>query len=128
MPGPGMFPILCASGIMFCGALLLFETWNAMRKEKKAGVEDPDLEANIVNIGELKNLALFMGLGIFVLYGSDYLGLLSCLCLSIIAYIKIQGKDPLWKAAAIAVGATIFLYAVFVLFLKVPLPKGPFGF
>ncbi len=94
----------------------------------KEEAENLELEKNLFNLHEIRNLLIFLILGIFILLLSDYIGLLTCLCLSIIVYIKIQGKDPIWKAIFIGVAATIFLYIVFVWFLHVPVPEGPLGF
>lgn len=128
MPGAGMFPTLCAIAVAVCGGLLILEVLGSERKAKREGKHDPELQENLININELRNLLIFMVLGGLILVLSDYIGLLTCLCLSIIVYIKIQGKDPWWKAIAIGIGVTIFLYLVFAVFLRVPLPKGPFGF
>ena len=82
----------------------------------------------ILNLTELKNLLLFMLLGTGVLLLSDYLGLLTCLGLSVIAYLKIWGREKWIKSIVIGVCMVAFLYGVFVLFLHVPVPKGPLGF
>ena len=58
----------------------------------------------------------------------DYLGLLTCLGLSVIAYLKIWGREKWIKSIVIGVCMVAFLYGVFVLFLHVPVPKGPLGF
>lgn len=126
MPGPGMFPTLCAVAIVVCGLALILEFF--LKSGKKAGEKDPELEENVLNPHELRNLLILMIMGGLVLVLTEYLGLLTCLCLSIVAYIKIQGKDPWWRAIAIAIGTTVFLYFVFVMFLRVPVPKGPMGF
>ena len=127
-PGPGLFPVICAVGVMACGVLLLLEVYTRLRKEKHSGQENPEVEGNIINIKELRTVALFTLLGVLTLVLTEYIGLLTCLCLSMIAFIKIEGKDPLWKAALLGIGCTIFLWLVFVLFLKIPVPEGPLGF
>ncbi len=128
MPGAGMLPILCAIAVSVCGGLLILEILGAEQRARREGAGNPELEENILNVNELRNLLIFMVLGVLILVLADYIGLLTCLCLSVVAYIKIEGKDPWWKALAIGVGVTIFLYLVFAVFLRVPLPKGPFGF
>jgi len=128
MPGAGMFPTICAAAIIVCGALLLVESVRSLKKASGGEEPDPEREENIINTWELKNLLVFLLLGGMVLVLSEYIGMLTCLGLSIIIYIKVQGKDPLWKAVAVGAGAVVFLYLVFVTFLRVPLPKGPFGF
>ena len=128
MPGPGMFSILCAVAIVFCGALLCWETVAYAKKGKANSEVNEEQEKNLINVHELKNLLIFLILGVFILTLSNTLGLLTCLCVSMIAYMKIQGKEPWWKAVAVSVGCSIFLYSVFIVFLRVPVPKGPLGF
>ena len=127
-PGPGMFPVICAVATMACGVLLLLEVRSRIRKQQQTGVENPEVEGNVINIKELRTVALFTVLGVLTLVLTEYIGLLTCLCLSMFAYIKIEGKDPLWKAAVLSIGCTVFLWLVFVLFLNIPVPEGPLGF
>ena len=128
MPGPGMFPTLCAIAVVVCGGLLIMEVTTAEAKAKKKGEADAEAEENLINVGELHNLLAFLILGLMILFLSEYIGLLTCLFLSIVLYIKVQGKDSWVKAIVLGLGASVFLYLVFVTFLSVPLPKGPFGF
>ena len=119
--GPGFFPAIC-------GAMVLLEAARRIARAKTAQAEKEELETNILNLTELKNLLLFMLLGTGVLLLSDYLGLLTCLGLSVIAYLKIWGREKWIKSIVIGVCMVAFLYGVFVLFLHVPVPKGPLGF
>ena len=57
-PGPGMFPVICAVAVMICGALLLLEVRARIRKQQQTGKEDPDVEGNVINIKELRTVAL----------------------------------------------------------------------
>lgn len=126
--GPGFFPTICGIAITICGILILLELWLSTAKAKKSGAENEELSSNIFDIHELRNLLMFVVLGTFVLFLSKYLGLLLCLGLCVIAYLKVQGKEPWLKSIIIGVCMVIFLYLVFVLFLHVPVPKGPLGF
>ena len=121
--GPGFFPTICGMAIILCGILLLIEVlW------KKKTTSDDEKEDNIVNVQELKNLLLFVILGGMVLVLSDVLGLLTCLDICVVVYLKIQGKESWVKSIIIGLGMMAFLYVVFVLFLHVPVPKGVLGF
>ena len=126
--GPGFFPTICGIAIAICGAMVLLEAARRIARAKTAQAEKEELETNILNLTELKNLLLFMLLGTGVLLLSDYLGLLTCLGLSVIAYLKIWGREKWIKSIVIGVCMVGFLYRVFVLFLHVPVPKGPLGF
>lgn len=123
--GPGFFPVICGISITLCGVLLLVELWYSRHKHDAEGAED---HTNLYNIHELRNLFLFAALGAMVLLLSKYIGLLTCLGLCVILYLKIQGKESWLKSILMGVGMVAFLYAVFVLFLHVPVPKGPLGF
>ena len=127
MMGPGFFPTICGAAIIFCGILLFLEIAAQSRKAKTDETVKAEQETKILNPRELKNLLLFLFLGAFVLIVSDYLGLLICLFICVVAYLIIQGKEKWWKALIIGVGMTVVLYLIFVVFLKVPLPKGPLG-
>ena len=120
--GPGFFPTICGIAIAICGAMVLLEAARRIARAKTAQAEKEELETNILN------LLLFMLLGTGVLLLSDYLGLLTCLGLSVIAYLKIWGREKWIKSIVIGVCMLAFLYGVFVLFMHVPVPKGPLGF
>jgi len=126
--GPGFFPTICGIAIFLCGIMVLMELWRSTLKGKQASGENDPLEQNILNINELRNLLLFVILGSAVLLLSSYIGLLTCLGLCVIAYLKVQGKESWLKSVLIGVCMVAFLYAVFVLFLHVPVPKGFLGF
>lgn len=120
--GPGFFPTICGIAIAACGIMLLAELWYS---RKKGNTSEDKL---LFNTNELRNLLIFAVLGAMVLLFSKYLGLLTCLGLCVAAYLKIQGKESWKKTILISVCMVAFLYAVFVLFLHVPVPKGPLGF
>ncbi len=126
--GPGFFPTICGIAISLCGIMVLVELWKNTHKAKQTSGEDDPLEQNIFNINELRNLLLFVVLGSVVLLLSNYIGLLTCLGLCVITYLKVQGKESWLKSVLIGVCMVAFLYLVFVLFLHVPVPKGPLGF
>lgn len=126
--GPGFFPMVCGVAIIVCGVLMLLELNSHMHKAKTNEAMAEELEKGVFDPNELRNMGVFALLGIGVLLLANYLGLLTCLGLCVIAYLKIQGKDPWLKAIITGVCMVVFLYLVFVLFLHVPVPKGPLGF
>lgn len=128
MMGPGFFPTICGIAIIACGLLLFAETAVQSKKAKTDETVKAEQETKLLNPRELKNMLLFLILGAFVLVISKYLGMLICLFLCVTAYLIIQGKEKWWKALIIGVVMTGVLYLIFVVFLKVPIPKGPLGF
>lgn len=126
--GPGFFPTICGIAILVCGLLILVELSLKVKRAKKDPDAAGELEKQLFDLKELRNLLLFFLLGSGVLLLTEYLGLLTCLGLSVLAYLKVQGRESWLKAAVISVCMVAFLYVVFVLFLRVPVPKGPLGF
>ena len=107
---------------------MLLELNTQNRRAKTDEAETAEMEKGVLDPRELRNLLVFAVLGIGVLLLSKYIGLLTSLGLCVIAYLKIQGKDSWLKSIIIGVCMVVFLYLVFVLFLHVPVPKGPLGF
>lgn len=126
--GPGFFPVVCGVAIIGCGILMLLELNTQTHKARTNETEAEEMERGLLDPRELRNLLVFAILGIGVLLLSKYIGLLTSLGLCVIAYLKIQGKDSWLKSIIIGVCMVVFLYLVFVLFLHVPVPKGPLGF
>jgi hypothetical protein len=106
--GPGFFPVICGIFIALCGIMLLIE-----QRNKKDGAAE---EKNIANINELKNLLLFVIIGVLTIVLTPYIGLLPSLGLCVIAYLKIQGRETWLKSITIGVCMTIFLYLLFAVF------------
>jgi uncharacterized protein (DUF58 family) len=53
--------------------------------------------------------------------------MLAAICLMLLALARILGAT--WRTAVLtATGLPLALYVIFALWLKVPLPRGPWGF
>lgn len=128
MPGPGMFPMICGVAISVCGGIIIFETHRKKIHKVEQSEETKPTEKNILKLSELKSLAIFSVSGILIIVLSKYLGIITGLALLVFGYILIVGRESWWKSGLISIGTALFLYYVFVVFLRVPLPKGPFGF
>lgn len=126
--GPGFFPTVCGIGIVLCGILMLLELKKTIKKAATDQEAADEMEKEVLDIRELKNLGLFAALGVGVLLLSEYLGMLTCLGLCVLTYLKVQGKESWKKSIIISICMMAFLYLVFVMFLRVPVPKGPLGF
>ncbi len=61
--GPGFFPTICGIAIAICGAMVLLEAARRIARAKTAQAEKEELETNILNLTELKNLLLFYAAG-----------------------------------------------------------------
>ena len=59
--GPGFFPTICGIAIAICGAMVLLEAARRIARAKTAQAEKEELETNILNLTELKNLLIILG-------------------------------------------------------------------
>lgn len=128
LPGAGFFPILCGIAIAGCGLLLLAENQSRINKAKSTGVEDKELESNIINKVELRNFVHIIGASIFVLIMSKYIGMVISIGLTVIGLIKLLGKENWKNSLLIGIGTTVVLYLIFISFLGVSLPDSIIGF
>jgi hypothetical protein len=128
LPGPGFFPILCGIAIAGCGLLLLAENRSKIKKAKAAGIEDKELESNIINNAELRNFAYIIGASIFVLIMTQFIGMVVSIGVVVIGLIKTLGKESWKNSIMIGVGTTVVLYLIFISFLGVSLPDSFIGF
>lgn len=128
-PGPGFFPILSGVGIAFCGALILIENKykSIQTEEEKEGVEDSDLESNLINMVELKNLIYTIGISILILIVTPFIGLLCSTGLAVIILIRKLGEESIIKSIVIGVVTTLVLFVLFRKILGVPLPSSYIG-
>lgn len=120
--GPGFFPTITGIGMLICGLLILFEELHKGRsKESKEDSISFDSE-------ELKNLLFFLTLGLFIIMTAKKTGMIISIGIVVFLYIKFKGKESWSKALIISICMMIFLYFIFAIFLKVPLPKSLLGF
>ncbi|MGP1349121.1 MAG: tripartite tricarboxylate transporter TctB family protein [Stomatobaculum sp.] len=115
--GPGFFPIITGIGMLICGLLIMLEELH----KKNPGEENEDRIR--FDSEELKNLLAFLILGLFIIITAKKIGMIISIGIVVFLYIKFQGKESWIKTLIISIGMMIFLYFVFVVFLKVPLPK-----
>jgi hypothetical protein len=127
LPGAGFFPILCGVAIAGCGLLILLENKYKSKKAEEEGVEDKELETDLINKVELRNFAYTIGISIFVLIMTPFIGMLVSIGISVVALIKILGKESIGKSLLIGAVTTLILYLIFRVFLGVPLPSSYIG-
>ena len=122
--GPGLFPGLIASGIAFCGALLIVRGLSA--RSRNPGTESGLWFALPPWLRSPKHLA---ALGVFVLVNVlyllvvDRLGFLITGFLYLLALMWVLGVR--WRVAIpVAIVTTLAIHYAFYKLLKVPLPWG----
>jgi hypothetical protein len=120
-PQAGYFPFYV--GILICVAALvnLAGALFALRASDKTFVE----------VGQLKLvLSVLLPSAAYVLLIGGAgpvggLGIYVASALFVAFFMRWLGKYPWWKVAAVAIGNSVFFFAVFEVWFKIPLPKGP---
>ncbi len=121
-PGPGFMPILSGAIIGLCGAGITITGLLRLKKDSSDGDEP------VATNAEWKNFFLVIGLCALTIAAAKYIGLISAITLVMVLLIRFLGPEP-WKTAIpVGVVTGIVMYLIFVVFLKVPVPKGPLGF
>lgn len=114
--GPGFLPLV--SGV----ALALLSAACLLRSVRRAAPEEEDVDP-----ARIRTLWTVFGLLLVALLLVPLTGFLVAFGLLVFVVSAFVEKRPLVPAAGIAVAATLVIYAVFVLFLAVPLPGGLLG-
>jgi hypothetical protein len=127
LPGSGFFPILCGVAIAGCGLLILLENRYKAKKALEEGVEDSGLEEDLINKVEIRNFAYTIGISIFVLIMTPFIGMLVSIGIAVVALIKVLGRESMGKSLLIGVVTTLILFMIFKVFLGVPLPSSYIG-
>ncbi|MDR2587874.1 MAG: tripartite tricarboxylate transporter TctB family protein [Spirochaetales bacterium] len=109
-PGGGLFPVLCGLLLIGCGSVLLCRA----AKSKEKFFFDR-------RVFQLVASALAAVLGIYLI------GMIPALGIFILLWLRFFEKQPLVKSLAIGAGMALFLFLVFGIALKVPLPLGLLG-
>jgi hypothetical protein len=121
-PGPGFAPVWL-SAIGLCVSLLItVHGLREMRSGDSSTRKTPSLEkAGLVRVG-----LTLLGLTAMVLL-VEPLGLALAILLYLLFLTMIVQRHSLVVAVGTSVATVVFVYLVFVLFLEVPIPKGPLG-
>jgi hypothetical protein len=114
-PGAGLFPLVAVMTLLIASVLALREGW-AMPKDLE--VEFP--------AGEDRRRLLLLGLGLIAYVALlPWLGQLVCSALLCIGLIRMLSDSLSWPRVVVAgLLMSVLLYAVFVVALKVPMPRG----
>ena len=120
-PGPGFAPVWL-SAIGLCVSLLI-AVHGLLAMRGADGSAAPALEKwGLMRVG----LAL-LGLGAMV-FLVEWLGLALSILLFLLYLTLVVQRHAVGVGIGASVGTVVFVYAVFVYFLDVPVPKGPLGF
>ncbi|MDR1317457.1 MAG: tripartite tricarboxylate transporter TctB family protein [Spirochaetales bacterium] len=109
-PGGGLFPVVCGMLLIGCGVTLFIRTVKAK-----------------VHIPLDKRAIVFVASAIVIALSMYVIGMIPALGIFILCWLKFFEKQPVVKSAVLGIGTAAFLFIVFRLLLKVPLPLGLLG-
>lgn len=115
--GPGFLPLVSGVALAVLSAALLTRS---VRRPPEASEEE-------VDPARIRTLWTVFGLLLVALLLVPLIGFLVAFGLLVFAVSAFVEKQRVLPAAGVAVAATLVIYAVFVLFLAVPLPGGLLG-
>jgi putative tricarboxylic transport membrane protein len=114
-PRPGYFPFYL--GLLICISSVV-NFVRALRVE-------PAKNKTFVQVGQLKLvLAVLIPTAIYAVLVT-WIGIYASSVLFIGFFMRWLGKYPWWKVVAVSVLTVVVFYAIFEIWFKVPLPKGP---
>lgn len=117
--GGGLLPAF-ASGLLIL--LVIIEIVNTFRKEK---IDKAYFQKTIRDVNWKDMIPL--GIGVLCLIGSWLIGLFLTLTVMLFCWLKVLSKYSWKKSAVVTVCVMAFLYGVFKLWLRLPLPQGLLG-
>lgn len=114
-PGSGFLPVWLGAALVVLVALLVLR--NRGEPEEAANESGAWRKPAVIVAGLVVCVALVELLGFVAAVGAYLLFLL--------LYVE---KLPAWLGGGVAIGATLSIYLIFAVWLRVPLPQGPWGF
>lgn len=118
--GAAVFPVLIASALAACGVLLAFGAWR--RRASLAAVDVEHRMAGITPAGWMKGLATIALVVAYCLF-ADRIGFIPVMAVVLVGGMLMLGVR--WWVALLVSAATIFvIYQLFVVLMRVPLPRG----
>lgn len=123
--GPGFMPFMAGGLVAAFGAMIGAETIRKSRRPEDTDGEtearDDEREGSTLMVG----VVFAMTLGAILLTG--LVGFLPAFGLLVFALVRFVEKGGVAVSVALGVGAVVTAWAVFVLFLGIPLPMGVFA-
>lgn len=116
--GPALFPGLIAAGLCVAGVLLIARGVKLRREQAWVAFDDW-----VRSPRHVLALAVLLGAVVFYILVADTLGFLLTAPLILMA-LFLALRVPPWRAAGIALLATLLVHLAFYKLLRVPLPWG----
>jgi len=125
-PGSGFIPVLFALVLMVMSLLLLVR---AILHRKKDDTKEPEA----VSDQDSAKIPLWIrplipaGYAVVSIGALVLLGVIPAMFLTSFVWMKWVSKVPLVKSLTISTIVTVFVYLIFVFWLRIPFPRGIFG-
>jgi putative tricarboxylic transport membrane protein len=114
-PGPGVVPALLAAILLVCSLAVV-----------AAGAAAPRVDA--LGWPEWRHAAAILGTCAFMALALERLGYRLTMILALLGLVRLVERKGWIVAAVFAVGFSLGSYFLFNTLLRVPMPRGPFGF
>lgn len=111
-PGPGMWPMITAVGMIVSGVLVFFTD-----------------KAEDYEIWSKRSMVIIAGMFVLALYIPFMLvaGFLIASIILMIVWLRFFAQEAWWVCITVGVGTSVLFYLIFDLLLNVPLPTGLLG-
>lgn len=118
IPGPGFAPLWIGAALAVSALAILAGSLRGRQAAGKISAETPGAGLTALGMTAVTIAAILL---------VEPLGLIASIGLLLLGLVRLMGGS--WSSAALtAVGLPFVLYLVFGLWLRVPLPRGPWGF
>jgi putative tricarboxylic transport membrane protein len=114
-PGPGYFPLLLAVLLIFMGGILVIRGGQSIALRS-------------IKWPEARTAMAILGCCIFATLGMETIGYRVTMVLILSFLFGILERLKIWQVLALTLSLAIGSFWLFDTFLKVPLPRGGFGF
>lgn len=114
-PGPGYFPVLLAALLLILGALV----W---------AMGGGSAHVAGVGWGEAGHALVILGVSAFICLGLERLGYRLTMLAALLVLVWLMERKSFWASAVFAFALSFGSHYLFDTLLRVPLPRGPFGF
>ncbi len=112
-PESGYFPFYIGALMGLASIVNLVKAWRMSR------------EKSFVSLGEIRLVSAMFIPALTFVFAMQWLGIYVSGALLIAFFMRWQGKFSYAKSAAVAIGTSLVLFAMFEIWFKVPLLKGP---
>jgi putative tricarboxylic transport membrane protein len=114
-PQPGYFPFYIGLLIVICSGVIIVQSLLALHKDRRIFVSAPQLRQVMVIL--IPSALYVLGIQLIGIYVSSavYIGL----------FMKVMGRYGWLRSVLVSCGVSLTAFALFELWFKIPLPKGP---